>query len=125
MQESAWLASCQAVPVATAGCEGACSSHAFALCRHIVRYPPLPGGPSGVFPPDQLSRLTAPTIIICGEHDIWPCKATAAAAAALPDCKTIIIPGAKHFPAKQHLIQAADWILDWFAVKGLVPAATK
>lgn len=38
--------------------------------RHVVRYPQMPGGSTG-FPAEQLSRLSAPTIIVAAENDIF------------------------------------------------------
>ncbi|EFN53901.1 hypothetical protein CHLNCDRAFT_136076 [Chlorella variabilis] len=93
--------------------------------RHVVRYQQLPGGDGG-FSREQLSRLAAPTIVITAEHDIfWAGQAAAeVAAAALPDCKTFVIPGAKHLPSKEKQAELSNWILEFFASRGLAGFAT-
>ena len=90
-----------------------------------MRYQQLPGGDGG-FSREQLSRLAAPTIVITAEHDIfWAGQAAAeVAAAAPPDCKTIVIPGAKHLPSKEKQAELSNWILEFFASRGLAGFAT-
>ncbi|EFN58907.1 hypothetical protein CHLNCDRAFT_140848 [Chlorella variabilis] len=89
--------------------------------KHVVRRPELPGGHGG-FPPDDLARLAAPTFVICAERDVfWPGKAAAAAAAAaLPDCQTAVIPDARHLPSRRKMEEANRWILDFFLERGLL-----
>ena len=93
-------------------------------CRHVLSFPQLPGGDSG-FSREQLSRLAAPTIVITAEHDMFaPGHAAAeAAAAALPDCKTIFIPGAKHLPSKEKQAELNNWIQAFFVSRGLAGTA--
>jgi pimeloyl-ACP methyl ester carboxylesterase len=89
--------------------------------RHVSRRPELPGGHGG-FPRQDLARLSAPTLVVAAEHDVfWPGREAAAAAeAALPKVTTRVIPGARHLPAKHKVAVANDWILAWLEQRGLL-----
>lgn len=88
--------------------------------RYVAAHSPLPGGNAG-FSKAQLSRLTAPTIVIAAEKDVlWPGKAVAAAAeASLPACKTMVIPG-RHLPSRAKLAECMEEVLSFWAVSKLI-----
>ncbi len=83
--------------------------------RHIVRYPQMPGGRDG-FTPEQLRPFRAPVMVVAAEYDcFWPGKATAAAAErSLPGCRTVVLPQAKHVPARHHLADTNRGLLAFF-----------
>jgi pimeloyl-ACP methyl ester carboxylesterase len=88
--------------------------------RYVAAHSPLPGGNAG-FSKAQLSRLTAPTLVIAAEKDVfWPGKAVAAAAeASLPACKTMVIPG-RHLPSRAKLAECMEEVLSFWAVSKLI-----
>ena len=49
------------------------------------------------FAPEDLSRITAPTLVIAGEHDMIKTEHTRLIAASIPGASLEIIPGGDHF----------------------------
>lgn len=115
------LVGCSAVPADPADLLPPCWTAApppnvDVCCRHVCRYPQIPGGHSG-FTPDQLRSFTAPTIVIAAENDFYsPGHAVAAAAKlALLGCRrTIVMPGARHLQSRSSVAETNRLVAEFF-----------
>lgn len=89
-----WLAS---APLAYGRWDAAARAHAAASADHAR--PARDGFYAGFAPDPSLPPVTAPTLVLAGEHDLWPTPASARAIAArLPHGELTIQQGAGHFP---------------------------
>lgn len=69
-------------------------------------------GPDGVHPGmyfgEELRGLRPPVLLIWGEHDMAPPEVGRAAAALIPDCRFVQMPGIGHFPFLEAPRRTAD-----------------
>lgn len=84
----------------------------------------FPEGPR-TFTDEQLRRLTAPTLLVAAEHDIFgPGEATVNRARAVwPNAEAVLIRGGKHVPSAQSMQEVNQRIISFFEEKGLAGAA--
>lgn len=75
----------------------------------------MPGGPGG-FTPEQLHRFRAPALVVAAEHDcFWSGKAIVAGAErSLPGSRVVMLPRARHLPARRHLDDTNRRLLEFF-----------
>jgi len=69
------------------------------LLQDVLARPAVPGRPRWLEPPaiGRLGEVRAPTLVVVGDHDVPDMQAIAARlAAAIPDARLAVVPGAAH-----------------------------
>ena len=64
-------------------------------------------------PPSDLSRISAPTLVMAGDHDMFPVAHTVKIWASIPEAKLCIAPDASHFWLQEKPDMANRIILDF------------
>jgi pimeloyl-ACP methyl ester carboxylesterase len=68
---------------------------------------------------DELSHISQPTLVICGDHDMAPIEEIRAAAARMPDAHVHHMPGVAHFPFLEAPEESARVIAEFVARNAL------
>jgi pimeloyl-ACP methyl ester carboxylesterase len=79
----------------------------------LPRLATLEGLRPEVYLGDDLSRITAPTLLVWGEHDMAPADAGRAVAGRIPNARFEYLPGIGHFPFLEAPERTAELIQDF------------
>lgn len=83
----------------------------------LTRLANLNGVKPGIYFGDELRQLQPPTLIVWGEHDMAPPEVGRSAAALIPHCQFVVLPGVGHFPFLTAPQQSAQLIRGFMAGK--------
>ena len=83
----------------------------------------LRGYRTGMYLGDELSPISQPALVICGDHDMAPIEKVRAAAGRMPEARVHYLPGVGHFPFLQATEEIASVVREFVAANAPVTTA--